>query len=1460
MVSTKFDFLIPVSRDDLLNKTDVTQYVVDEVLLLREIPGAIQDAKVALKNKGPLCILEHFDAFFSLLCTMKDIDAELKEEAWEILLKFTTALTNHMASVLEEGDFDKETRIDSLNCVKMTCYLLCQYIEMLENDDTKPNTSQIVNAKGKGKKKKDTGAWTLDWAKEKEHGIKAVLHLVQLNIHRLWDPPIPEEEFVSLVTNCCYKLLENPSIAYVASKEAREGIAHILGVMVKRYNHGLGVSLKVIQLLQHFEHLVTPLAEAVVLFVSEYGAKNVIAELFREIGRMDPADLARDTSGTRAYSTFIVEVAEKISAAVLPNISLILCHLDAESHSMRNGILGVMGEIHIKILSQENLDDKLKTARDQFLDKLEDHIHDTAAFVRSKVLQIWLNIVNEKCLPLNRQGSLLHLVLGRLQDKSSQVRKSAIQLITNLLKSNPFAAKLSAEELKVSYETEKKKLDEMMPEHLTQDATNESFKNKICEEWKALQKRLMVILSLEGSEEEIVGEESENKEGDSELIAEEDTVESVLDKIFVYITEEKYKKAMKLMTAAKESWPDLGESNSQSEGDDGVFEEDGLSKNQMMIIKSLKRLYFARKRTSLASVTEALEMHGTQDQNIVNELSKQQVLVQYLQDSLAFATLIQEAIPIISQLLGSKTTSDILEAVEFFVTGYEFGLTASIVGIKKMLLLVSSKEPGIKEAVVAAYRRLYLSPEGGNERSRALTVVKSLSCLIDDATLGELTALEGLIVELVKSGEISSTIIQMLWERFTMKVPNTTEGNSRAAVVLLAMVAGANMSVIKSNIDVLVKEGLGIRAETDFLLGRDTCLALMKLGVPKAMKGAVGNEPFRLPESHDLFQRLKLILTNGITNLENRYWIPLAEQAVNVIYKLGEHADLICNDIIKQIIHQVLKASNSTESGDSMQADGAGDGAKSCPSGLLVRLISIVGHVALKQVIHLDVAVFGELKRRRAFQEDKAKVKDTRRSASDATKPKESSAENIEEELGLAGAAAEDAESEYIRKICEYEVVTGSTLLSAFRPLLIEVSTNQSKYTDPELRTAATLALSKFMLVSSQFCEAHLQILFTILEKSPHPVIRANTIIALGDMAFRFPNLIEPWTPYLYARLRDESSQVRKNTIQVLTHLILNDMIKVKGQISEMATCIIDHDERISNLAKLFFHELAKKGNAVYNIMPDMVSRLSDPDIGVDEENFRTIMKYLFSFIQKEKHCESLVEKLCHRYRATKVDRQWRDLSYCLSMLSYSEKCLRKLQENFACFGDKLADEEVYSCFCTIINKSRSFVKQEAKAVIDELERLIEQCHNKGLEDAEASGRAMSDFAAAASKRHKTPRKPSKTLAHGGRKGRRGRKDNDSDEENIDENMTPLPRTQRARAAKQKPRPIFDSDEDSDIELFQVDKSSKDSKKLEKPVDSESEDSEPLSPRQKPQKGRGKRQKRRLSSLQSPLQLSNSPV
>ncbi|KAF9619331.1 hypothetical protein IFM89_006518, partial [Coptis chinensis] len=74
--------------------------------------------------------------------------------------------------------------------------------------------------------------------------------------------------------------------------------------------------------------------------------------------------------------------------------------------------------------------------------------------------------------------------------------------------------------------------------------------------------------------------------------------------------------------------------------------------------------------------------------------------------------------------------------------------------------------------------------------------------------------------------------------------------------------------------------------------------------------------------------------------------------------------------------------------------------------------------------------------------------------------------------------------------------------------------------------------------------EANLQLLFTIAKNATSETVRSNWSIALGDLAVQFPNLLEPWTENMYARLRDPSISVRRNAVLVLSHLILNDMMK----------------------------------------------------------------------------------------------------------------------------------------------------------------------------------------------------------------------------------------------------------------------------------------------------------------------------
>ena len=137
------------------------------------------------------------------------------------------------------------------------------------------------------------------------------------------------------------------------------------------------------------------------------------------------------------------------------------------------------------------------------------------------------------------------------------------------------------------------------------------------------------------------------------------------------------------------------------------------------------------------------------------------------------------------------------------------------------------------------------------------------------------------------------------------------------------------------------------------------------------------------------------------------------------------------------------------------------------------------------------------------------------------------------------------------------------------------------------LRTSAALSLSKMMCVSVKFCESNLLLLLRMLETSRDPNIRSNIVIALGDIAVCFSTLIDENSDRLYKGLSDSDLIVKKDSLMVLTHLILNGMVKVKGQLGEMAKCVEDEDRRISDLAKLFFKELSTKDNAIYNNVQD---------------------------------------------------------------------------------------------------------------------------------------------------------------------------------------------------------------------------------------------------------------------------------
>ena len=90
----------------------------------------------------------------------------------------------------------------------------------------------------------------------------------------------------------------------------------------------------------------------------------------------------------------------------------------------------------------------------------------------------------------------------------------------------------------------------------------------------------------------------------------------------------------------------------------------------------------------------------------------------------------------------------------------------------------------------------------------------------------------------------------------------------------------------------------------------------------------------------------------------------------------------------------------------------------------------------------------------------------------------------------------------------------------------------------------------------------------------------------------------------------------------------------------------------------------------------------------MDEEGFQSTMRYIFKFIEKEKQAESIVEKLCQRFRLSEDARQWRDVAFCLSLLPFkSERSVKKLIEGLPFYRDKLHEDDVYARFKDILVK-----------------------------------------------------------------------------------------------------------------------------------------------------------------------------
>jgi condensin complex subunit 1 len=1070
----------------------------------------------------------------------------------------------------------------------------------------------------------------------------------------------------------------------------------------RRHGQLVTVTTALLHLLNKHEHLPGPVAELAEAAVKRHGDSRLAVALLREVGAVEPAEYKRQTAadavGVRCVGALLVELAERLPLTVGKNIALLRPHLDGEAHGLRSALLGVLGHLIVGF-SDPNADAAGSSAtsaealpaaaqlrvhaKEGFLEALAGRTHDSHAFTRARVLTTWSFLAERRALPLSHYGPAAASAAARLADTKAVVRKAAAVLLRTLLQHNPYAAQLGGAALKATLA-----------------------------DWQA---------RLDASAQR---DDAEKADAAASAAAQVEAAE-----------------ARAAGTTPLKAPPTPGEQPPpptpapQSEAAALAAEEAAAN---------------SEAEARLDGGTEALRM-----------------MVAALSGAVAFSATLAGAVGPACAMLGSATSSDATEAAALLVACRQFGVDGAGEGVRKVLALVFAREPAVRSAALEAADTLYLAQEPAGAADALLE-------LVTGAALGELVAAEEVLTQLVKTERLApgGPVMRHLWaeaagrgaaltaEDAAALTPAALLARRTAALDVLCMAGSAAPAALRAHVPLLLG-CLTAGARGHAPLARAACVALGRAGAhdPDA-PASLGPGPAPWAADHAAFDAVAALMSARAAGaLDGAAWFPTAEAALAALYVLHPAPEAAAAQMLARMAMEAglvagPAAAVSPAEGDETEAAAPVATLGAVNAQALSRFLFALGTVALRQLVHVEASA--RAVRAARLKAEKAAVAAAEAAAAAPPKPapkaaKKSAkgaaaappAEDVDADPGsLAaqlgqGVVSADAELDALREAAEAELVSAHSggIVALFAPLAAAVASRPELLAaHPLLRAAALSALCRLCACDAAFCEAHLALLFTRLKDTPAPGTRASLLVALGDLAFRFPNAVEPWTAHFYglrewgSSLHDAHAGVRKHALTVLSHLVLNDMMKVKGHIADMALCLEDAEPSIASLARLFFFELSHRtGAPIYNLLPDVLSRLS-ADAALPADGFQRILKHLLSFVDKDKQADALAEKLVARM-AEAAPKQARDVSYCLSQLSLSERGLKKLADGFKMLEPALADATVFAHLEAAVRGAKkgsgaAANKPELKAAAEELEARLRAVHEERAEIARAAERA----------------------------------------------------------------------------------------------------------------------------------------
>lgn len=281
-------------------------------------------------------------------------------------------------------------------------------------------------------------------------------------------------------------------------------------------------------------------------------------------------------------------------------------------------------------------------------------------------------------------------------------------------------------------------------------------------------------------------------------------------------------------------------------------------------------------------------------------------------------------------------------------------------------------------------------------------------------------------------------MVNLFWQIFYSDSADLK--SRRSSLILLTMMAKTKKEIIEERLDVVLNVGLGSLGTQDPLTAKYSCIALQRLvEVKKTVKGSWNEYP-RLPWSHNIFSKLISFLDD---NCNEEKWFGVVEQGINTIYMLADMPDKICGEFIKDLVNETFNLNGGY---DLTQVSSDDINLVSC-----CKLLFVVGHVAIKQIVHLEYIESQWKKQQSKKNETNEKPKPQKGAPLTPLRQKRLSVmpnhNNNADELEQVSGTADDDFADLVFYVREHELLNGKTsLLTIFTPLIQQICANDKTF------------------------------------------------------------------------------------------------------------------------------------------------------------------------------------------------------------------------------------------------------------------------------------------------------------------------------------------------------------------------------------------------------------------------------